>query len=43
MDGPVLPGIIPELEGLQNWLAKATAELEKQFEPLIPIQPKADK
>jgi hypothetical protein len=43
MDGPVLPGIIPELEGLQNWLAKATAEVEKQFEPLIPIQPKADK
>ncbi len=35
LDGPVLPGVIGEIEALQNWLAKATADIEKQIEHLF--------
>jgi hypothetical protein len=36
LDGSVLPGVIPELEGLQNWLARATSDIEKQVEHAFP-------
>jgi hypothetical protein len=36
LDGPILSGVIPELEGLQNWLAKATSNVEKQIESAFP-------
>lgn len=35
LDGPILAGVVGELETLQNWLAKATADLERQFEHLF--------
>lgn len=37
LDAPILSGVIPELEGLQHWLARTTSDIEKQIEPLMPI------
>jgi hypothetical protein len=36
LDGPILSGVIGELEGLQNWLAKLTGDIQSQIEHLIP-------
>lgn len=30
LDGPILPGVVEELEGLLGWLATATAQILKQ-------------
>jgi hypothetical protein len=36
LEGPVLSDVIPELEGLQNWLAKLTSDIEKEIEGAFP-------
>lgn len=32
LDGPVLPGIVKEVEDLQNWVARVTVDIEKGLE-----------
>ena len=42
LDGPILPGVIQEIEELQKWLAKATSDIEKQLEHLVPVPTSLD-
>lgn len=42
LDGPILPGVVEELEGLQIWLATVTAQISKQKADAVVAVPKSN-